>query len=162
MKRLLIVLLLLPALAFADATPTQMPSMIEWAQAQWKQHNGIMYLRVRIGSAGWCFTRTTSSITAKSNEWEYVAPEAVMTIPASIEQIQVCTDTLPTWSVAPNPVATDTPPTRPLKDVNMVNRWRIAVGLPCENVIISKLTAGQEYRWATNDTGQRGITVCKQ
>ena len=160
--RYLFALLLLPSLAFADATPSQMPSLIEWAQAQWRQHNGMLYLRVPIGSGMWCFSRSTAGIAAKSDEWEYAAPQVVVTIPATLEQVQVCTDTLPApqWVVAPNVSATDTPPTRPLKNAAMVNTWRIAVGLPCEAVMVSVLTAGKEYHWATNSAGQRGITVC--
>lgn len=154
-------LLIYPAQA---AEPTQMPSMIEWSQAQWKQHNGTLYLRVKIGNTGWCFTRSTSSMVSKSNEWEYVAPAAVSAaIPATIEQVQVCTDALPVqlWVVATNLAATDIPPTRPLKNDAMVNKWRILVGAPCEVATISVLRAGvYEYHYATNAAGQRGITVC--
>jgi hypothetical protein len=108
-------LLVYPAYA---AEPTQMPSLIEWSQAQWRQHNGTLYLRVKIGNTGWCFTRSTASMTSKSEEWEYVAPAIISAaIPASIEQVQVCTDALPVqlW-VLRIISATDIPPTRPLKD----------------------------------------------
>jgi len=84
----------------ADIAPTAMPSLTEWARSEWKQYNGILYLRVPIAGGRWCFSRSTAGIAAKSSEWEYVAPQVVVTIPASLEQIQVCTDTLPLGSVS--------------------------------------------------------------
>lgn len=149
--------------AHALEQPTQMPSMIEWAKAEWKQYNGVMYLRVPIGTGTWCFTRSTDSFVSKSDQWEYVAPSIPASIPASVEQLHVCRDTLPPviWVVAKNPQATDTPPTRPLKDgTTMINTWRILVGIPCESQTVNVIKAGQEYHWATNSDGMRGITVC--
>ena len=154
---------LLIGIAEAVEQPNQTPSFTEWARAEWKQHNGIMYLRVPIAGMTWCFTRSTDNIVSKSDEWELVAPSVLASIPASIEQVQVCTDTLPPtfWVVAKNPKAVDNPPTRPLKNEQMVDTWRILVGIPCEPETINVIKAGgAEYHHAVNSDGQRGITVC--
>lgn len=167
MHKLLLLCLIFPSFAFAADVPVQMPTLIEYAQSQWKVHNNVLYFRVPIGSFKLCFSRPLSTIVNKSDEWELVAPQlAISVIPVPLEHIQVCTDSVPvpaiTWKVAINPSATDTPPTRPLKDAAMVNRWRIAVGLTCEGATISALTGGNEYHWATNSDSIRGITVCHQ
>ena len=147
----------------SDIVPTAMPSLTEWARSEWKQYNGILYLRVPIAGGRWCFSRSTAGIAAKSSEWEYVAPQVFVTIPASIEQIQVCTDTLPSWKVAPNLVSTDTPPTRPLKDINYTNTgYRIPVGASCEDMKIKTVSTTTEYHWATNSAGNRGLVICSR
>ena len=124
----------------------------------------MLYLRVKIGDSRWCFSRSTQSIIDKSDTWEYAGTQVIASIPASIEQIQVCTDSLPAslWTVAVNNRAVDTPPTRPLKNEAMVDKWRIAVGVACEDATVSTLAGGLEYRHATNGSGQRGIAVCEK
>lgn len=163
MKKLLLFLFLFQ-LGLAYSAPYPEPTLSQWMQAQWKQHNGIQYVRVPLAVGSVCFARSTDSLISKSDEWEYLAPAVgAAIIPSSLEQMQVCTDTVPvtSWKVAPNPAAVDIPPTRPLKDAMRKDRWRILVGMPCEDATINVInTKGSEYHYATNSDGQRGETVC--
>ena len=165
-------LLMLAMMAFAQTelgpVPTQPdtpPTLNEWFRAEVKQHDGVIYFRIPIGNLRWCFTRSTDEIVSIPDQWQNMTGMALKTIPLTLKEIQVCTDTLPPtiWVVARNPSATDNPPTRPLKNEQMINVWRILVGIPCEPDTINVIkSGGNEYHHAINSDGQRGITVCEK
>jgi len=152
--------------AFGATVPDRTPTLLEWTQAEYKQHNGKLYLRVPIGDLNWCFTKNTDAVVSIQDNWQSMALLMPTTIPLSAEEYQVCTDTLPPaiWIVAKNSRAVDNPFIRPLKDgVTMTDTWRILVGLPCEPETVNVIRAGgQEYHWATNSDGMRGIAVCER
>ena len=157
--------LLFSASVFAGPaiTPPRSPTITEWMTSEYKQHNGVIYYRVTMDTIRWCFTQTVDNIISIPDAWQSAAVATAAMVVLTPEQFQVCNDTLPPaiWKVAPNPSAVDIPPTRPLKDAAMKDRWRIAVGMPCEDVTINVINAkGSEYHWAANNSGQRGITVC--
>lgn len=130
---------------------------------QVRQHNGVVYVRINVaGIATGCFTNITEKIVALPDRWQTLAELSANPVPATAIDAQVCNDTLPEtlWIVAPNPSATDIPPTRPLKDDLYLNRWRIRTGLPCASETVRAYTNTSEYHYAVNDAGQRGITVC--
>ena len=61
-------------------------------------------------------------------------------------------------TVAPRTGYTDRPLYADLTRARTIGR--ILIGVPCESSTLQTSTAG-EWRWATNSTGLRGVTLCK-
>ena len=154
---------LLMGIAHAEQ-PSRLPDTNELMKAEIQQVSNIFYLRIPIAGIRWCFSKRTDDLLSIQKGWAPLIGQVVSSIPATVEQIQVCNDAMPPtfWIVAKNPSATDIPPTRPLKNEQMVNTWRILVGIPCENETINVISSSTEYHYATNSGGQRGITVCSR
>ena len=152
----------------ADPLPGYAVTAIQAVHATIWQANGSYYMTVQDPAGGvYCgvsaqadlakipFTRTPLEIVLASIP------------PLTAEQQAQCNGTVVSaWKVAPNPTATDNPPTRPMKNDQLQPIIsRVLVGTPCENtasepVAIVNLT--QQYRHTTNAAGVRGVAVCQQ
>lgn len=164
MKKLLLLLFFLPFTAIASTGyPSEPPTTTDWLFSQVKQSGGSVYFRVKIKGAHWCFVSKSADIAALPDRWQSLAVMSAGMLPLTEAQWKVCASDKPggQWFVAKNPAATDVPPTRPLKNEALVNKWRIVVGLPCEEPApVSGVSSNTQLLHATNGAGIRGLTVC--
>lgn len=165
---ILISMLFLPSQALA-VLPPYPPTITQIANAEVWVKDGWFYTIVELnkltgGTEKWCKFIPLTYINAMPDTRQKLS---VVETPAGGQvQIDECNGIRkpPEWVVAPNPSATDIPPTRPLKNASAVTFGRILVGASCEPTVPSPawqaLKGGQEYHYAVNAAGQRGITVC--
>jgi hypothetical protein len=136
------------------------PAVIDWVlPTTYTRHGRVIYVKINSKLIQQCFPIYLDDLNAlPEREWKYLIDAAQNPKPTTLVDTQVCTDTLPppSWKVATNLAATDTPPTRPL------GKFRILVGAPCENETVKLSTGGKEWHYATNATGYRDITVCEK
>lgn len=151
----LLTLLLIPSLAYASPTSDAISLLSDRIEI-WKAGDVIYARNVDLNI---CWTGNPTLLTNK----RVTLTELQKTLkPLSSSELLECWGTT-VWNVAPNPTSTSIPQTRPMKNALMLNiSARIVVGLPCEDEKIAPLNSAQEYHYATNGAGVRGVTLCQR
>lgn len=168
MKKLLLALLTLPALAFADVPRTITRDDIIMAMVRFDPANdGTIFIQVfdTPDHKLYCYPIPLSRIRAIPQEWTLAISLGAYEL-TEAERV-VCNlppkpVTMKTWVVAPNLRAIDNPPTRPLIDpTTRLTIGRVRVDMQCElGDPIGILSGGLQYRFSVNDDGIRGLAVC--
>ena len=148
--------------AQAVSFPMSSPTLIQWANAEVWVKDGYFYAIVEVdkltgGTEKWCKFIPMSFINSLPSLRQKLS--AISVPDGTQANIDECNG-INKWKVAPNPLSTSVPQTRPLNNAAFVQIGRVEVGALCELITVKASTNGAEFRYTTNKAGLRGIALC--